>query len=702
MSDYADLEISLRRCDEETYEVEMRFTHAHSDADIRLLDGRAAQVRFDQAGLLGLMLKPEAYGRLLTDNLFAHTDVRTAFGMVRSSVQASDSRLRLRLLFAPDAAALHSLRWETLRDPFNPDQILATHDSFLLSRYLVSQDWRPVKLRTQDELRALVVIANPSNLSKFQLAVVDTAGELERARTALGTIPVDTLVQSGQANIGHIIATLRQGYDILYLVCHGSYKEGKGGEESDTWLWLENEAGEVERVPGSQLVQRLNELAERPRLIVLASCQTAGDGRTADEAGVLAALGPRLAQAGIPAVIAMQGSITMETVARFMPTFFSELIQHGEIDRAMAVARSQVQTRPDWWMPVLYLRLKSGKIGWYTTGFTSDDQLRVWQGLIQSVRDGQCTPVLGVGLLETLFGSPNDMARRWAEKHHFPLALENKDDLTQVAQFLAIDQGESFPRSSLVQYMCQEVRGRNLNDLSADWQTLNFEEMSRSKLLKALNSMMLESWQKLAQRDATEPYQVLASLPLPVYITTDPSDLLYHALVAQGKEPRQELCPWNQFTEEMVTMTPTDRYEPDEDQPLVYHLFGRLQEPESLVLTEDDYFDYLIGVTRNKDLIPKIVRSRLTRSSLLFLGFHFEDWAFRAFFRSLINQEGGDLRKRYIHVAGQIAPDENQVLNPEGAKAYLKNYFAKGASVDVFWGTARDFIRAYQQQKQGR
>ena len=195
---------------------------------------------------------------------------------------------------------------------------------------------------------------------------------------------------------------------------------------------------------------------------------------------------------------------------------------------------------------------------------------------------------------------------------------------------------------------------------------------------------------------------MLVSLPLPVYITTDPSDLLYHALVAQGKEPRQELCPWNQFTEEMVTMTPTDRYEPDEDQPLVYHLFGRLQEPESLVLTEDDYFDYLIGVTRNKDLIPKIVRSRLTRSSLLFLRFHFEDWAFRAFFRSLINQEGGDLRKRYIHVAGQIAPDENQVLNPEGAKAYLKNYFAKGALVDVFWGTARDFIRAYQQQKQGR
>lgn len=328
MSEYADLEISLHRCDEETYEVEMRFTHAHSDADIRLLNGGAAAVRFDLVGLRSLLLNPEAYGRLLTENLFAPAEVRTAFGMVRSSVQTSNSRLRLRLLMAPDAAALHTLHWETLRDPLNSDQILATHDTFLVSRYLVSQDWRPVKLRTRDELRALVVIANPTNLSKYQLAPVDVAGEQERAKTALGDIPVDVLA-TGKASLEQIISQLRQGYDILYLVCHGSTKEGKGDEETDTWLWLENAAAEADRIPGRQFVQRLNELAERPRLIVLASCQTAGDGRTADEQGVLAALGPRLAQDGIPAVIAMQGSISMATVAQFMPIFFRELVQHG-------------------------------------------------------------------------------------------------------------------------------------------------------------------------------------------------------------------------------------------------------------------------------------------------------------------------------------------------------------------------------------
>ena len=32
--------------------------------------------------------------------------------------------------------------------------------------------------------------------------------------------------------------------------------------------------------------------------------------------------------------------------------------------------------------------------------------------------------------------------------------------------------------------------------------------------------------------------------------------------------------------------------------PLVYHLHGRLNNPTALVLKEDDYFDYLIGFSR--------------------------------------------------------------------------------------------------------
>ena len=63
------------------------------------------------------------------------------------------------------------------------------------------------------------------------------------------------------------------------------------------------------------------------------------------------------------------------------------------------------------------------------------------------------------------------------------------------------------------------------------------------------------------------------------------------------------------------------------------------------MLTEDDYFDFLIGVTANKDLIPKPVRRALADSALLFLGFQLDDWDFRVLFRSIAGQEGARRRQ---------------------------------------------------------
>ena len=52
----------------------------------------------------------------------------------------------------------------------------------------------------------------------------------------------------------------------------------------------------------------------------------------------------------------------MATVARCLPVFFAELARHGVIDLALAAARRRVQDRPDWWAPVLYMRLLSGRL----------------------------------------------------------------------------------------------------------------------------------------------------------------------------------------------------------------------------------------------------------------------------------------------------------------------------------------------------
>jgi formylglycine-generating enzyme required for sulfatase activity len=93
----------------------------------------------------------------------------------------------------------------------------------------------------------------------------------------------------------------------------------------------------------------------------LASCQSAGDGE-ALQLGQGSTLATRLAEAGVPAVVAMQGLISMATIEEMMPTFFRELLRDGRIDRALAVARGEVRDHHDGWMPALFMRINDGRL----------------------------------------------------------------------------------------------------------------------------------------------------------------------------------------------------------------------------------------------------------------------------------------------------------------------------------------------------
>src|SRR5581483_853784 len=360
MSDYADLEITLTRWDKDAYRVELRYSQPGSETDTRL--NAPATVRFDRAALRALELQPNEYGKALGASLFGDANVKTMFAQSRASAQTQRLDLRLRLILDPTAAELHELRWEMLRDP-SDNASLVTSERILFTRYLASQDFRPVKIKPQKDLRALVFISNPTNLADLDgFAPIDAASELARAKNALGNLAITTLAPNEFATLNKLIEKLRDDIDILYLVAHGAV----GADEPV--IFLQDDTGKLNDVKASDLVARINELQDPPRLVVLASCQSANMSAQDENSGALAALGPRLASAGVPAVIAMQGNITMQTVAQFMPVFFQELQRDGQIDRAMSAARASVRDNADAWMPVLFLRLKNGKI-WYVPGF---------------------------------------------------------------------------------------------------------------------------------------------------------------------------------------------------------------------------------------------------------------------------------------------------------------------------------------------
>ena len=716
---FSDLEIGLHRWELDSYTLELRYTPPGSDTDERVVRTGPQGVRLDFTKLLPEENDDVAYGRQLTSALFRDDpEVRSIFDRARAAKlpDREDAALRLRLFIGPNAAELHAVHWETLRDPFR-DAPLLTGERVFFSRYLSSRAWEPSPLRRKGDLRALVVIANPSDLADSGMAEVDVPGELARARQALDGIQLVELASGGAATLGNLVEKLREGFDIVYLVCHGALVEG------EPWLWLERieEAKDAathagpprvvsDRVRGNELVTRLAELRKHPRLVVLASCQSASAGTSLDK-GALSALGPKLAEAGIPAVVAMQGNVTMEMVAEFMPRFFQELVQYGEIDRAMSVARGAVREHADWWMPALYMRLKSSRV-WYAPGMSDPKGgLQTWASLRDSIKSYRCTPILGPGVSEALLGAREEVARAWAERYDFPMAPEDREDLPRVAQYLAVKQQGHLAKTEWVSAMRVTLQGQ-INACLTGLDMSKPEDhdfynricaVNAAAATQSLDDFITAVAALRQEHHPYDPHRVLAELPILVYLTVDPSTLLEKALVKAGKDPQVQFCRWRSRAEWPASIYDAGPdYYPTAKRPLVFHLFGSLVKPksvfvpgeylDSLVLTEDDYFDYLIGVTEYRALIPPVVRAMLTNSSLLFLGFRLDEWDFRVLFRSIIEREGRDKSKEYAHVAAQINPEESRIVEPEGARHYLETYFGR-TDINLFWGNVDDFIQ---------
>jgi hypothetical protein len=671
---FADLELSLYRRSEERYGVELRYTQPGSDADIRLA-GQEIVVNLDFDRLRQSELEPLEYGQLLTELLFASPALRSSFAQARAASGSLDIPMRLRFFVSPNAPELQTLRWETLRDP-EEDRPLLSDERLLFSRYLAAGDWRPIKLRPKTDLAALIAVAAPDDLGDYDLALIDAPAEEGRALQALGGLRTTSLATPGSATLDAIVDKLRGGVDIFYLVCHGAMIEG------EPWLWLEDQDNKVARVAASDLAQRVRELDQRPRLIVLASCESAGNG-TGD---ALAAFGPRLAEAGVPAVIAMQGKISMKTVETFTPAFFKELMRDGQIDRALAVARGVVRERDDAWMPALFMRLKSGRI-WYVPGFGDDKQsFEKWPTIVRSLKRGQCTPIIGSYSAEAVLGGLHEVAGHWSEIYGYPLAAHQREALHEVAQYLSVNQAPQFPREEIIESLRAVMAKRFADDLAEGAADADIYDL------------MAVAGEIIRERNEADLFKLLAEQPLPIYVTTGYHSLLSEALRAAGKDPMVEFCRWNEDIEKIPSIYDDEpKYLPTPERPLVFHLYGILAEPDSLVITEDDYFDYLIRVSRDVELIPLPVREALNDTALLFLGFRVDDWDFRVLFRSLMQQEGRGRRRKYAHIAGQVALDEDNFMIPERARRYFESYF-QNSDISLFWGSVEDFARELNTQ----
>jgi hypothetical protein len=279
-----------------------------------------------------------------------------------------------------------------------------------------------------------------------------------------------------------------------------------------------------------------------------------------------------------------------------------------------------------------------------------------WNRLIGKIKTGQCTPVIGPGAYSEVIPMSRNIAMGWTRT--YPGYPFEGFEIGSVAQFVGV--------------------------VAPDPQVPKDEFVAQFRSLAPPNF-----------NDEDEPHRVLAGLPLPIYITTNYDRFMVDALNKRrekDKKPIREFCHWNEYLRETYQPIVFEDNPPTVANPVVYHLHGHDQLSDSLILTDDDYLDFLVNVSEDYSLIPERIQRALTGNSLLFLGYQLEDWNFRALFRSIVIFLQKGLKK--THVAVQIAPkfgSEPSGEQIERAQKYFNRYF-ETRNVKVYWGPCQEFV----------
>lgn len=287
---------------------------------------------------------------------------------------------------------------------------------------------------------------------------------------------------------------------------------------------------------------------------------------------------------------------------------------------------------------------------------------RDWNRLIYQLKNGDCTPFLGAGACAGTLPTGGELSRTLAEEYCYP--FDDKHELPRVSQFVATTEGDAVHLKNLI---CEKLRGIGPPDFT----------------------------------NRLEPHGLLAEFPLPVYLTTNYDDFIQRSLQAAGKKPNVAICPWNGNVAPSNDLFSSESgWDPKPETPLVYHLHGNLTDPSSLVLTEDDYVEFLSNLALNAAgqgrMLPPSILAALTRRPILFIGYSLQDWTFRVLFHALMKAVPAINLRR--HVSVQLKPTiGDSRADVDDVMRQLGRYY-EDRRISIFWGTAEEFCRELRQR----
>lgn len=308
----------------------------------------------------------------------------------------------------------------------------------------------------------------------------------------------------------------------------------------------------------------------------------------------------------------------------------------------------------------------------------------------ERLRTGRVVPVVSNrAIFDRMLAGYAPFLASYARYIRYPLSLNQPDSLVTLVKYHKhrprekplTDQALKFDYLNYVKnhlYRLAQAEGVDSNTLEEA--AAEIDQVSASEFANRLG------YPRFAGQD--DPLLLLANLPFKTILTTSPFTFIEDALRRAGKAPRSEVCRWTKDLADSIPTAIDDRYQPSPLEPLVYHLLGLDRYVDSLVLSEDDYLDYLGNLCEKQgdqsaDYVPALVR-RAFSDDLIVLGFSLDSWAFRVLYAGLIKRSG-KVRDRGVC--------EIQLPDSEDERAYLQDYMEREAKFQVFWGSLEEYAR---------
>ena len=345
----------------------------------------------------------------------------------------------------------------------------------------------------------------------------------------------------------------------------------------------------------------------------------------------------------------------------------------------------------------------------------------IWQDLARRVKEGKILPILSNSLRDEqfmrLFGQPDRqlaalIAENWAYTIKYP--MNDADNLARVAQFHQVTAlNPEKAKQDFLDFMVQALMGYAADNDPLAAAVINDKNLAGTPDL-LFADLVSELGYPPLDEDEEDLMATLAKLRLPIYITTSYYDFLERALIADGrKRVRSEVCTWSGQISKIDREFRPDPTPPTPDEPLVFHLFGLERFPHTMVLSVDDYLNFLVNIflreTEAKTSqsagaeppIPAYLWERIVELPLLIMGFRLHDWDFQVLYRGIVTAKPA-VANRDAGVVIQLEPDARSgVTDAEKAKSYLREYLSQEAKFRVEFLKPDEFIaKLYKTFKQ--